>query len=663
MIQETRKHYSILYEAFNPCKLFTPFFELQPPVTTFPLNEDAPVRQFSLFHLPVLFAVFLCAAVVEAERIPLRSGSALYGEIVTSDSANVTIKTPDGSITLPWSRISPEYPKHPQHPREESRTPPRQQRPKQPLQNRPSVDADQETVETRMPKMVRFLVVSLLLFWLNIFSIWLISREDLVHGLKQQVWNLAALILGLPAAVVFLLRYKGVKNIFTFRPKPARVASGEGNHPSAQLYTWDREPLSGRRNRKIASGLGAAEAVLARAVRSDASDVHFDTTEDSVKIAFRIDGILREPEYWEADLGRRTMTAIKMAAGMDVAKLQEAQDGACHMSVGDDWYDLRIARALAVNGETLVVRILKGGVLGADLTDLGMSQQMAQYLKDLTKETAGIIVMAGPTGSGKTSTIYGLLRCIQGTGRNILTIEDPVEYRLEDATQISLNARVGATFAKALKASMRHDPDVILVGEIRDSETMNTAFQASLTGHLVFTTIHASSVLATFGRLNELGLSSYMINTGLKTVVCQRLIRMLCPSCREAYAPDHDELEFWGLTQEQLAGNCFYRATGCKLCGDTGYHGRRGVFRILPFNNQIRNMIRPDVPVGELQEIVERVAMGKVHDYVTALLISGETSPEELRKTLDMFDFGKQLAGPVGNRPLFSGENPDSNPK
>ena len=572
---------------------------------------------------------------LQAALVPLRTGATIRGDIERADQSGILIRTRQGRVRLNWAQVHPSYYLHPTN------------RPAsaEPAPVRPAIRSESRAREERgnqlplMQDSFSFLLAAgFLLFWLHMISVWIVSRREAVSGPRYQTWNLATLVFGVPVAILFLIKYRNVTA--TAAPathgRPAAPASG------ACLFTWDNQPLK-TANRKLASGLTTAQDILLRAVRANASDVHLNTSADGIKVAMRVDGVLRTPETLATDLGRKTMAAIKMAAGLDMGKLYEAQDGAFHIAVGGQWYDLRLARAHAVSGETLVVRLLKAGGMGTDLTDFGVLPAMVQPMEQITSETAGIIILAGPTGSGKTSTIYALLRRIEGTGRNILTIEDPVEYRLSDATQISLSARIGTTFAQALKASLRHDPDVILVGEIRDAEAMDVAFQAALTGHLVFTTVHASSVLATFGRLRELGLSAYMINTGLKVVICQRLIRMLCPTCRETYFPDPDELAFWGLTEENSAGHCFYRPVGCHLCEESGFHGRRGVFRMLTFNNEVRTVLREELPTGELQQMIERHALGRIHEYVHDLLWTGVTSASELRKTLDMFDHGKQL--------------------
>lgn len=598
-----------------------------------------------------------------AEKIPMRGGGAQDVVVSGYSSKGIMVAGEHGTILIPWSQVSPSFPKHPAHVAVPAKPAPA---PAPASTGKPAnslgpfqVGEAPEAAPAAAPAGARkkaepaaaagpvgrdpftlLLVVAFAVFWLQISCVWLLGRESLLGGRTYQFWNLLALLFGPLAVVAYAYKYcGGLGNFFGVKRKPAPGAKP----PACGLYTWDSKPITADGNRHLGTGLNMAEDILGRAVQLDASDIHFNTITDGVSMTFRVDGMLRAPERFDADQGKKIITAIKTAAGMDLGKLQEAQDGACHFVYGEQWYDLRLARAWAVTGESMVVRILRAGGRGTELPDLGMFPNMAEAARRLAKDTAGIIVLAGPTGSGKTTTIYALLRLIVGTGRNILTIEDPVEYRLEGCTQISINTRQGTTFASALKASIRHDPDVLLVGEIRDAETMDVAFQAGLTGHLVFTTIHASSVLATYGRLHELGLSEYLINTGLKAIICQRLVRRLCPTCRQSYVPEPQELATWGLEPRPDNAYVFYRPVGCPLCEGSGYHGRTAIYRLLVMNNQLRGKVRADVPVGELQAMVEEYALGHVVDYAKAWLCTGFTSPEEFEKHLEMFDHGKQL--------------------
>ncbi|MDX9979997.1 MAG: GspE/PulE family protein [Lentisphaeria bacterium] len=600
-----------------------------------------------MFILLLLVGVALSAN----EQIPLRGGRSVEGKVIIAGRAALVIqlRSTGEEVSLSWEQVSPDFRLHPAHqPPPTAAEPAAAEEPPvlrlPPPEPEPEPEAESATAgepgPSRRPaatgspfRFTALLGLVFLLFWVNLWSVRIVGLwgpQD-----NQAGWRLlAAFFLGPPVALFYWLRRH---RSFEFAGEGGGTARREQGAP-CQFYTWENEPL--KASRKAASGLNVAQEVFSRAIASKASDVHFNTGTGGVKVAMRVDGVLHPPEMLAADTGRKVMAAVKMAAGLDMAKRHETQDGACRLKSGESWYDLRIARAWAVEGETLVVRILRAGGEATGLTDFGMSREMAALAAELAAETSGIIILAGPTGSGKTTTIYGILKLIEGTGRNILTIEDPVEHRLQNATQISLNTKAGGTFANALRASMRHDPDVILVGEIRDADTMDVAFQAALTGHLVFTTLHATGLMAVVGRLRELGLSAYMIKTGLKAIVCQRLVRKLCPSCRQTYLPDVEELRFWQLDPEKHQGTLFYRPQGCHLCADTGYHGRTGVFRMVVMDNEMRARIQNEIEVETLQKAIEVSALGSVSEYALRLLAEGETSPDELRRTLGMFDHG-----------------------
>lgn len=612
-------------EEFVCCKSFLPLFS----------------RRLALF-LFLLVGVGLSAN----EPIPLRSGRSLEGRVIIAGKAAlvVQLRSTGEEVSLSWEQVSPDFRLHPEYrpPPAEGDSPPVLRLPPREPEPEPDSVFGPETEPSRRPavagspfRFTALLGFVFLLFWVNLWSVRIVGLwgpQD-----NQAPWRLlAALFLGPPVALFYWLRRH---RSFTYAGEGGGGFARREQGAPCQFYTWENEPL--KASRKAASGLNVAQEVFSRAIASKASDVHFNTAANGVKVAMRVDGVLHPPEMLAADTGRKVMAAVKMASGMDMAKRHETQDGACRLKSGESWYDLRIARAWAVEGETLVVRILRAGGEETGLADFGMSREMAALAAELAAETSGIVILAGPTGSGKTTTIYGILKLIEGTGRNILTIEDPVEHRLQNATQISLNTKAGGTFANALRASMRHDPDVILVGEIRDADTMDVAFQAALTGHLVFTTLHATGLMAVIGRLRELGLSSYMIKTGLKAIVCQRLVRKLCPSCRQTYLPDEEELRFWQLDPEKHQGTLFYRSQGCHLCADTGYHGRTGVFRMVVMDNDMRARIHNEIEVETLQKAIEASALGTVAESALRLLAEGETSPDELRRTLGMFDHGK----------------------
>ena len=600
-------------------------------------------RQLPLFSgvAAFLFLAMLVTGMARGETIRLWDGRELEAEVLRHDAKVLVVQVPGhrNPTSLRWDQVDRSFALHPLHGKPVSDGSDRPGAAGSTEDPPKSAEAMRGLLPSRGSPVIfaYFLAGIFAVFWLNLWSVRMVGRwlpED-----SRTPWRNFAVLLSGPLGLAFYWFSGRGSGKFLAQGSGHPFQTGAGAPASCQFYTWDNEPL--KPGRKASSGLHVAQEIFARALATGASDVHFNTAAEGVRVSMRVDGVLRPPECLPQDSGRKVMAAVKMAAGMDVAKRHETQDGACRLLCGGTWHDLRVARAWAVEGETLVVRVLHSEGEGSDLAAFGMAETMARLAADLTKETFGIVILAGPTGSGKTTTIYALLRLVEGTGRNILTIEDPVEHRLENATQISLNPKLGSTFASALRASMRHDPDVILVGEIRDAETMDVAFHAALTGHLVFTSLHATGLLATIGRLRELGLSAYMIKTGLQAVICQRLVRTLCPSCRTPYLPEPAELEFWGLSPEDDVGTLFYRPGGCHLCDDSGYHGRRGVFRMVKMDQDLRAEIKADMDADELGKAIESAAMGTVPDYARALLAKGVTSPDELRRTIGMFDFGR----------------------
>ncbi len=603
--------------------------------------------------------VITAGAQGDKTAIPMKDGSVEHHKVIEHTGNGIRVATEYGSMVIQWTNVSSEYEEHPLHeePAEETnadRDAPAHAGGRENVEHRRGAEREDKEVSGNRKTTGRAFGLLLfgvfVVFWVNIFSVWFVSKDNLISGRTQQKWNLAALFFGPLVLILFLMLYK-VKTGHTGTPAAAGGGGGRkrffggksGASEDVVLYTWDGEVVQPDPGTSVASGLRMVRDVLARATKVGASDVHLDAAKKGVELRFRIDGVLQPAEVLPKETGRRMISAVKMAAGMDIAKKEQSQDGAFRMTARDVAYDLRVAKAWAVSGETLAVRLLPAGGPQAKLTELGMSAEMASSVQETAGQTSGILLLAGPTGTGKTTTIYAILRQIIGTGRNIMTIEDPVEYRLEEATQISLNHKAGDTFAGKLRASMRHDPDVILVGEIRDADTMNVAFDAALTGHLVLSTVHASSVLAAIGRLQAWGLSSYMINTGLKTVICQRLVRRLCPTCCASYTPEHSELEFWGMSEydEDIS---FYAPAGCDACNRTGFKGRTAVFRILEMNNEVRQQIKADISTENLQDVVDTHAMGGVVETAQRLLPTGVTSPEELKRTLDIFDFGKHFS-------------------
>ncbi len=340
---------------------------------------------------------------------------------------------------------------------------------------------------------------------------------------------------------------------------------------------------------EAASGLDNANEVLEEALLERASDIHIEPTSNSYRVRFRLDGILHERMSFDSTDGIRLVTAIKSLSQIDISEKRRAQDGKFRVRAEDREVDFRVATANSIYGEKLVIRVLdhRGGVF--DLTSLGMAPEMLARFNAVVHAKNGMILATGPTGSGKTSTLYAALRQLNNTSLNIMTIEDPAEYELPGATQIAVNVRAGITYEAGLRSILRQDPDVILVGEMRDAEASNVALRAALTGHLVLSTLHTKDAIGTISRLQDMGIERYQLASALLMVVAQRLVRVLCPECRAEYPAVGNELESLGFSFE--AGQPLYAARGCDACLGTGFRGRTGLFELLVLDDEFRRVI------------------------------------------------------------------------
>ncbi len=331
--------------------------------------------------------------------------------------------------------------------------------------------------------------------------------------------------------------------------------------------------------------------VLMQAIRDKASDVHFEPFEDEFKMRYRIDGVLYEMMPPPKHLAMAITSRIKVMANLDIAERRMPQDGRIELTVNGNPVDLRVAVLPTMFGESVVMRVLDRGNVALDLDKVGLRTDDLEVVRQLINKPNGIVIVTGPTGSGKTTTLYSALNELNVIHDKILTVEDPVEYDIDGLVQVQVNTDVGLTFAKALRSFLRCDPDIVLVGETRDIETAQIAVQASLTGHLVFTTLHTNDAPSTLARLADLGLEPFLITATLEGIVAQRLVRKVCPRCREAYVPTEDELQQLSLTPEDLQGRQIYRGRGCDFCNGSGYKGRMGLFEIMVLDDELRELI------------------------------------------------------------------------
>jgi type II secretory ATPase GspE/PulE/Tfp pilus assembly ATPase PilB-like protein len=313
------------------------------------------------------------------------------------------------------------------------------------------------------------------------------------------------------------------------------------------------------------------------ALKANASDIHLESAADGVRVRYRLDGVLTDVSRPPRQYSQAVMSRVKIMAGLDVAERRVPQDGRIRLTLAERNVDLRVSTVPALHGESVVLRIRDHGVAARELADLGRPNALQTRFERLVARTSGIVLVTGPTGSGKTTTLYAALSEIKSVEDKIVTIEDPVEYQLRGITQIPINEKKGLTFARGLRSILRHDPDKIMVGEIRDPETAQIAIQSALTGHLVFTTVHANNVVDVLGRFLNMGVEPYQFVSALNCVMAQRLVRLICTHCKRPKLVDAKALQEAGLSPELAQTHRFYEGTGCVECGGTGFKGRTAI--------------------------------------------------------------------------------------
>ena len=375
-------------------------------------------------------------------------------------------------------------------------------------------------------------------------------------------------------------------------------------------------------------------SILHRAVKDRASDVHFEVFEHQFRIRYRVDGSLYEIEAPPQHLALPLISRIKVMADLDITETRLPQDGRIELSIDARPVDLRVATLPGQSGEGCVMRVLDRSAVSLDLAALGLSPEEDARLRALTQLPHGIVLVTGPTGSGKTTTLYAMLSEANSPDVKIITVEDPVEYDIEGIVQIPLNEEIGVTYAAILRTILRQDPDKILVGEIRDLDTAATAVEASLTGHTVFATIHTNDAPSTVTRLIDMGIEPFLISATLEAVVAQRLVRTICPECKESYEPDEEILLELGGDAERLRGATFWFGKGCDRCHHTGYRGRTGIFETMLIDQGLRRCVLRGASIQELREEAMRGGMQSLRQVGLEAVLAGRTTVEEiLRET------------------------------
>jgi len=373
-------------------------------------------------------------------------------------------------------------------------------------------------------------------------------------------------------------------------------------------------------------------ALLTEAIQQGASDIHFEPQEDGLSVRYRIDGVLQLRHAPPQELQGQLITRIKVLARLDIAEHRLPQDGRIKLKIGGRQIDFRVSTIPVVFGERVVLRILDKSNVLLGLPKLGMRTHVMDTFQKLLRLSEGIILVTGPTGSGKTTTLYSAVSEINSPEINIMTIEDPVEYKLQGMAQMGVNPKIHLDFATGLRHILRQDPDVIMIGEIRDKETAEIAIQASLTGHLVFSTLHTNDAPSALTRLVDMGIESYLLTSSVVGVLAQRLVRTICPSCRIAYQPSHTELSELGLHEPAL----FYQGVGCDHCFGSGYKGRHGIYELMTVGNVIKQQLLKSADAVELRHVALSHGMVPLRSEGACLVVQGlTTSAEVLRVSRD----------------------------
>lgn len=375
--------------------------------------------------------------------------------------------------------------------------------------------------------------------------------------------------------------------------------------------------------------------ILTEAISQGASDIHFEPFENDLKVRYRIDGVLQSRHHPAREHQAQLLTRIKVLAKLDIAEHRLPQDGRIKLHMGGQEIDFRVSTAPVAYGERIVMRILDNRNVILGLDKLGMLPKMLDQFRHLINLPEGIVLVTGPTGSGKTTTLHGALCEIYQEETNIMTIEDPVEYKLQGIAQIAVKPKIGLTFAAGLRHILRQDPDIIMIGEIRDQETAEIAIQAALTGHLVMSTLHTNDAPSAIPRLIDMGVEPYLLSSTIVGVLAQRLVRQICPKCRTAYKPTDEELKSISITRSNLNGNILYHGTGCAHCFNSGYKGRRGIYELMPITAELQTLIAKKADSSALAKQALKDNYISLKEHALHLVKSGITTVSEMLRVVN----------------------------
>lgn len=377
--------------------------------------------------------------------------------------------------------------------------------------------------------------------------------------------------------------------------------------------------------------------VLIQAIRDRGSDIHFEPFEDQFKIRYRVDGVLYEMIPPPKHLSLAISSRIKVMANLDIAERRLPQDGRIQLNMKGKGIDLRVSTLPTIFGESIVMRVLDRSIVMLDLGQIGLSEENLKRVTEVIAKPNGIVLATGPTGCGKTTTLYSCLKKLNDIDVKIITTEDPVEYDIPGVVQIHINEGIGLTFGRCLRHILRQDPDIILVGEIRDKDTADMAIQASLTGHLVLSTLHTNDGPGTITRLIDMGVEPFLITSTMEAIIAQRLIRTICNNCKEEYEPTTDELASIKMTRDDVKGKTFHRGRGCDMCKNIGYLGRTGMFEVLVIDEALATLILKRAPTRDIREAAGRAGLKNLrHDGLEKISAGITTIEEVVRETMGL---------------------------
>ncbi|GAA4972376.1 GspE/PulE family protein [Kineococcus glutinatus] len=393
----------------------------------------------------------------------------------------------------------------------------------------------------------------------------------------------------------------------------------DGDGTAQQVVSDDDAPIVKLVNR-----------ILSDAVRLRASDIHLESQREGLRVRFRVDGLLRDVMQAPKRVGPSVVSRIKIISGLDISERRIPQDGRTRITVDGAAIDCRVSTLPSLHGEKIVIRLLTRGDAVPSLDSLGFEPEQLATFERALSVPQGLVLITGPTGSGKTNTLYAAIHATMSPEKNIVTLEDPVEVQLPGITQVQVHAKVGMTFAAGLRSILRQDPDIVLIGEVRDTETAELALKASMTGHLVLTTLHTNSAVAALTRLIDMGAAPFLVASSLTASIAQRLVRKPCDSCADGYIPDEQTLVLLGLTIEDILDATPLKGTGCPDCGGTGYRGRTAVYEVLDVDPDMRNILMRDPSEAALLEQARRTGMLTLRDSALLKAMRGETTFEEV---------------------------------